>query len=389
VTSAILSLQNEKPVATVVFVGYEIEPAKEMRQMGQRKRTGVLPLNQFTTLREKLEQLNFKIKEWNLAGEGDTAKRPEPEAGTEPVYVFVPPAPKQQQNFMMGQQPQEKSFGEPELTQVKTVLGSSGKGIFLAVYDPPPGPYAPPEEYAYHKYLNDDWGVDVESNYRIIHGVVDKHDPGRYGINIMQWYYMQLNSFTKHPIGEPLKARRVMMREVCPLAKRSEAPDGVNIETLLEVPSGSNDYWGEKDIGRIIKALRSPDGGAFAKGPDALESPMNVAVAATNEKSKAQIVVLGSGLSFRDDYLGQRVMRFEGKQSQLRTDPPPTENVDLFVNAVYWLCGKQDMIAAGPAEVPLVPRIEPSGQKSLWLTTVGWAFAVLVAGGLVMMARRK
>jgi len=71
------------------------------------------------------------------------------------------------------------------------------------------------------------------------------------------------------------------------------------------------------------------------------------------------------------------------------TDPPPTENVELFTNALYWLGGKTDLIAAGPEDVPIVGPIAESSKNRLWGITMGWALAVLVIGGAVMFVRRR
>ncbi len=386
IANAVLSMQVEKPFATVVLVGYEPQSSPQMRQF-MRPPQAPIEMSQISKLREMLEGANFKIKEWNLAAEG--AKKPDPEEGTQPVYVILPPAPKSQPNFMMGQQPNEKSFGEAELKQVKDALAGGAPAIFLTSWTPT-GPFAPPAEYEYGSYLRDDWGIEVKPDYRIIRGVIDKQSPGKYGINLMQWYYMGVNGFTSQPVGEPLKSRRVLVRDVCPLTRAEKTPEGVKLAPILEVPSGANEFWADKDIGRIIKALRSPDGGSFSliEG-ESMQPPFTIAMAAENDKTKGRIVVLGSGMSFRDDYLNQRVMRMEGKQTRLVTDPAPLENADLFVNAMFWLSGHQDLIAAGPAEVPVVPQIAARSQTSLWAIAFIWPLAVFVAGLGVWFVRRK
>src|SRR5262249_22991555 len=159
--------------------------------------------------------------------------------------------------------------------------------------------------------------------------------------------------FTNQPIGEPLKSRRVLMRDVCPLSKADKIPDGVTLNAILEVPTSARELWADKNVARIIKALRSPDGGSFTlTAEDTLMPPFTVAYAGENDKTKSKMVVMGSGMSFRDDYLGQRVMRIENRQTKLTTDPPPLENADLFINSMCWLSNHKDLIAAGPAEVP-------------------------------------
>jgi hypothetical protein len=388
ITSAVLALQNAKPFATVIFVTYESEPNPQMRQFSRGKNTGPIPMEQITTLKEKLEAANFKVKEWNLGGEAEAAKRPEPEEGTKAVYVVLPPAPKPpQQQFGMGGP--EKGFGEAEIAKVKEVLAKEGNALFIACFQPPGGMFAPPSSYEYQQYLQSEWGIDVEQNYLVIRGVVDPKAPGKYGIN-PDSVNTVLNSFSDQPIGKPLRSRRMLMNAVCPVLKAAAVPAGVTLQTVLEIPATARNFWAESDIGRIVRGLRAPDGtGGFTKSADSKEPPFPIILAAENANTKSRILVAGNGNSMLDHYLTQRVIRLEGKQHRLVTDPPPTENVDLFLNSVCWLSGHPELIAAGPAEVPVVPVISPKGQQSLWLVSVGWAFAVLVAGGVVMMVRRK
>lgn len=385
ITNAILNMQVSKPFATVVLVAWEPQVNPQMRQF-MRAPQSPMPMETISKLRETLEAANFKVKEWNLAA--DQPVKPEIEEGTQPVYVCMPPAGRSQPNFMMPQQ-NEKQFGEAQIAEIKEALMTSGAAIFLPVWEPTNPMTGDAQEYSYGKYLRDDWGIDVKTEYRIIRGVVDKRDPGKYGISMSAWLYMPLNSFSDHPVGDPLKSRRLLVRDVCPIARAEKVPDDVKLTTILDVPATSNDTWADKDISRIIKALRSPDGGSFERGDDSLTPPFNVAMAAENDKSKSRIIVLGSSTSLRDDYLGNRVMRFEGKQSRLTTDPAPTENADLFVNAVYWLSGHKELISAGPAAVPVVPPISEGGRRMAWVTTFGWAALVGVAGAAVMFARRK
>jgi hypothetical protein len=219
---------------------------------------------------------------------------------------------------------------------------------------------------------------------------------------------MQLSSFTNQPIGEPLKARRMLMKDVCPVVKADKVPEGVKIEPVLEVPIGTTDVWAEKDIERIFTALSTGSReGSFTKSDEAINPPFTVVLAAAkivsgkNPASQptatasgpapltSKIVVMGNGLSLRDDYLQQRVIRFAGKGTRLATDPPPVENMDLLVNAVYWLSDHPELIAAGPADVPVVAAINPASRSGLWVIAMGWALVALVVGCIMWVIRRK
>ena len=116
--------------------------------------------------------------------------------------------------------------------------------------------------------------------------------------------------------------------------------------------------------------------------------PFPVMVAAENDRSKSKIVVMGNGLSLLNWYLTSPVQR-PGKEGEVLSDPPPRENADLFINAAYWLSGRSELIAAGPAEVPVIPPIDARGKTVLYSVVLGLALGVLVLGGVMMMIRRR
>lgn len=123
--------------------------------------------------------------------------------------------------------------------------------------------------------------------------------------------------------------------------------------------------------------------------PPPAHGPFDVMVTAERSadgKSKGKIALVSFGASVRDDYLRQPVM---GEGQQLRLEPPPTENVDLFVNALYWLTGQTQLISRGP--VP-VPRIEPIASADLKaLRVFVWAVwpALVFAPGLILWYVRR
>lgn len=259
-------------------------------------------------------------------------------------------------------------------------------------YAPPPHPFMPPPPtYEYGPLLRDDWGIDVATERRVIRGVVDRQHPGRYGISLSNWVHMQLSDFNEdHAIGKPLRARRMLMTDVCPVVRSETVPEGVNIEVVLEVPAEAHASWAEKDIRQIIQALQTGENNAtFTPGEDAWKPPFSVMLTADKQEANSKIVVMGSAMTLLDDLLTRRVMRVEGKQQRLVTDPPPIENVDLLINSVYWLCEREDLIAAGPADTPVIGPISHSQKIFLGVVSFGWAAVVLIFGGFVMMVRRK
>lgn len=411
--STLLTMTADKPYATVIFVGYETSPPPQMMQMGQRPNVGRLPLSQFETITDKLEQANFAVKQWNLGAEGAEAEQPEPEEGTKPVYVFLPPA--QAPPPMMRQQQPQKQFGEAELEKIRALLNEEGaSSVFLAAWEPPRsmGMFRTmPSTYAYDDLLNERWGIEVWQDYRLLQGVQDTRDVDLYAIAIEQIGHMQLSSFTDHPIGDPLQARRMLMTDVCPVTRTGVAPhggdvpqpepkEGVKIEPVLRVPKSIRDIWAESNQGiqRIGEIITAGDRrGMFEKDPEtSWEPPFNVILAVEEtggEEGGAprRSVVMGTGASLMDFHLTRRAPRFEGegRRAKFVTDPPPIECAEMLVNAVYWLSEEPEMIAAGPADAPRVPVLEEGTKLRVTMITLGWALVAFVAGMAVWIVRRK
>lgn len=406
ISSALLTMTNQKKYATVIFVAFETEGNPMARRMGQPARnTGRIPLDQLNSLKEKLKQANFAVKDWNLGDESSAGQRPQPEEGTEAIYVFLPPAEPQPPNPMMGQPP-EKSFGEEQLKTVRSLLTAGSKAIFLTSWDMPRmtmfGP-EPRRPYAFADLLKNEYGVEVHEDFRLLRVLPDPHDRTLYGIDIEQVGHLQLSSFTDHPIGAPLKARRMLMNDVCPVTRVNKGldplPEGVTVTPVLEVPQTSKFIWAfnDKGIEKVSDALRTGENrGEFRDDDTATwKPPFSVALAiekAFGEKEpRSRAVVLGTGASLPDFYMTRRVPRFsgEGKRARFLTDPPPTENAEWFINSALWLCDQQGMISSGPSQIPLVPVLKSGTQGRVLLITMIWAVVVLAAGIVVMVVRSR
>ncbi|HSW46933.1 MAG TPA: hypothetical protein VLM89_15330, partial [Phycisphaerae bacterium] len=257
IANAMLGMVTSKATATVVLVTFEEEVPPQMRQF-QRPATGPMPLESIRAMREQLQRMQFKVETWNLAEENAREKKPKVEEGQSVVYVFLPPPPPTPMFMMRQQQQQQKQFTPQDAEVAREILADGGRGIFLANWDPqPPARFGPPAEYGWGAILRDDWGINVDTNRRVVRGEVERRTPGRYAINVVQWWYMQLSSFTQQPIGSPLRARRMLMKDVCPVVRGEQVPAGVKISPVLEVPEGTTDIWAEKDIERIFAALQT------------------------------------------------------------------------------------------------------------------------------------
>lgn len=426
VSSALLAMSQPEPFATVIIVGFEPQPEQQMPQQMRSSHIPLISMNELSTLKELLEQANFEIKEWNLGDDDPAASKPEPAKGTEAVYLVLPPAVPPPQNMMMRQQGPQKEFGETEMRLLRDAIEGSAGAIFLASWEmrihPMMGSLV--AEYGYAGYLRDHWGIEVQDTYRLLRMVPDANDPDKFGLDPEQFSHLQLSTFTEHPIGKPLKARRMLWGNACPVRElknaegESLAPENVTVQPVLTVPAGVRDTWAETQQYMQMLFYYIQTGqreGKYEKvAGRSLEPPFAVVLAATKKieptirpageeagegeaddrapaRDHRRVVVLGMGRSFTDDYLQQRVPRLEsdGKRASFSTDPPPLEDVELLVNAACWIGGRDDMIAAGPPDIPRVPALSKQAETTSLVVVLAWAVAIGVVGGVVMMARRK
>lgn len=419
--SAILALTQNGPFATVVLTGFEPPAPPQQNQFMPRPPQSWLPLNQLSTLRARLEAANFKVVDWNLA---TTPEPPEPEAGTEPIYVLLPPPPPAPPNPFGGSQPPDQVFGEKQRQKIAGLLDGGARMLFLAsweirssggIFGGPP--MTPP--YGYGPLLEKDWGIRVENNRRVTWIEPDRKRDDSFYVVGPKFMQMPVGGWTEHPIGEPLRGTRILIENSCVLQETADPPEGVTHESVLRIPDHQN-YVGAvmSELVQIINTLNDPRSeGLITMRPMPRSGPFDVMLTAhrvaaaspadnspSDEKGddaatqgaepsskepvdKGRIVVCGFGGSFRDDFLQQPVM---SAGERIKLEPPPTEVVDVFVNALYWLSNKEELIARGPVPVPQIGQIA-AGELTLLRSVVWgiWPAAVFLPGLVAWYLRRQ
>jgi hypothetical protein len=299
------------------------------------------------------------------------------------------------------------SFGPRQIERVRRLLDSNeaAGAIFLAQFQFPMGMYGPPPVYGWNQYLRSDWGVEARTNFLVIPAEPDKATGTRLRLAAPRLGYLPLNQFSDHPIGKPLQGQRVYWQMPCPVAQRGKRPPGVAIQPLLAVPSYWTSTWATSDIQRIQQQI--DEGGSYITPNFVLDAkdvadpnydlrpPFDVAVAATRAGepnqgvSPARVVVLGMGASFVDNYIQSPVFALREK-NVIATEDPPRADLDVIVNSVYWLCGREDYIASGPVQVQPIRNIPGPTRRVLWtLCVVGLPAALVGIGGLVLLLRRR
>lgn len=394
VASALLSMSQEKPFATVIITGFEPDIPQQFATF-MRPPTGPIPMLSLNELQERLEKANFKVKQWNMAKEDAP---PAPEEGTEAVYIVLPPPDVSHLGFAAaGQMP---TWGPTYTQRLDEAVRESAGAVFACTYMIPErrggflGGTLTQPPYLLGDYLRRNWGIEVFSQYRVVYGESDPQHPGRYGVNLTKWNWLPLNNFTDHPIGRPFRGRYLPMNNVCKVDRAAEIPEGVTVEEVLTVPNDDN-YWGVQNVLRIVQILTDASSGGWVtkdfdgRGPwEDIPAPFPVMLAAENGEGK-RAVVTGTASSWTDMFLRQPIFRADPRADRIVFDPPPVANAELAINCLLWVLKREDLIGSGPPLTPLIQPISEPARRVLTTLVVAWAGLALVVGGAVMMVRRR
>jgi len=375
ISSKILSLTHE-PFATVLITYFRPQVPPQMRRFAPQ-----LPLSpmQLTTLKERLEEANFEVVEWNLSEE-----MPDLPEGRQAAMLVLPP-PISSMGMFGPQGP--PPFGPEQLRKITDAIDSGTPAIFLCVPLPqvPIGP-----EMA--QYLREDWGIDMKVDHIVIPAVADSTRPDKFKIAPERFTHLPLSNFSDHPIGKPLQAQRVLWTYLCPVLTAASVPQGVKVTPLLSVPPSWRDTWATARPSELMAAILSDRESYVSPAPGDLRAPFGLAVAATRQAGKecqaSRIVVLGMGPSLSDGYIDQRIPQMAADKTITFLDPPRA-NADLVINSVYWLIGRQRFIAKGPAQVQPIAMMSDTTRRILWgACVIGLPLVILAAGVIVLVVRR-
>ena len=350
------------PFGTVIVTYFDPPPLKMGNRPMPRAPLPIAP-NQLVQLSKAIVAANFKVEQWNLA---DAKSRPKTDDALPTVLMVLPPPVASPFAAQMGM-PSPK-FGDAQLARIRKEIDSGTPAVFLATYQPVRmvatgfSKMPVPPNLEINKYLIETWGIEIVNDARLIVGNPDETTPGSFKINVEAFAYLPISTFTDHAIGRPLRGQRVFWLDACPIARASKKKDGVEIEPVLTVPESMTNIWATKvKIPDLVEAIQSGRGGLIRPSYDKgdVRSPMDLAVAAVRKadpqanRAESRVVVLAVGASMLDMYLTRRIGVSDGKGG-FSFDPPPTLNTTLVVNSLYWLTGKTDFIAAGPAAGKLI-----------------------------------
>jgi len=102
------------------------------------------------------------------------------------------------------QGPPPKGFGDEERKRIADAIKGESRTVFLTTWDVrqggPFGGNLMSPKYALSDMLMNDWGVTVDSAYRVTWIEPDPRNPDKIGVNTERFTVMPLNSFTDQPI---------------------------------------------------------------------------------------------------------------------------------------------------------------------------------------------
>jgi len=388
ISSEILAMTNE-PFATVLITYYRPDVPPEMRRMLPRE---TISPEKLSALTERLKEANFAVEQWNLAKD-----RPEVTGDRPQVLLVLPPANVPPMS-MVGQNRPEP-FGQEHTERLRNAIDEGTPAIFLANFEwPRPtgifGPPVPPP-YLLKEYLEQDWGIEVLTDYRVIPAVPDQQHPGKMRVDIARWDFFPLSSFTDHVVGRDLQAQRMIWTELAVVRKGREVPESISIEPLLTVPSHMRNVWASRRVRELVIQFRTTEGSFISPDYEAgdIPAPFDVAVVATRPPTEAaqgsRIVVMGTGMGMVDGYLDGQSAVLNPDGSISSSDPPRT-NAEMVINSVYWLIGLEGYIARGPAQIKPVAMIPSTTMTAIRVSfIVGLPLVALLPGGVVLFIRRK
>ncbi len=369
-TAAIVRATNKEQTA-IVFVRFGGPPLLVGGMMrGQ-------PGAPYAQMKEHLEDINFAVSEWDVkASKTPPTIDPSP---TRTIYVVFKPTPPQQGQF--GQPSQEPPFGDPEKQAVLGAIGDNGRALFVTGWAP--GPFGPvPSTYEYNDYLNETWGVSVDTSSLIIE--TTSIAPGRYAVTRQDFNAMSDLDVHEHAIMSGASARNLTLPSCAPLEVSASLPEGVTIDKLITQPARDG-VWGIKNIQAYADQMRDQE--FLSKVDTDLEGPFDLAVCGVNGEAK---VVIVSAIHFALDSVAfARQMSLGPQGFVLRSVNPG--NVSLFVNAMHWLNDNEEYMSLGqPIESGVLQIASKSTETMVQVLTIFvWPFMVLCCGGVVWWVRRR
>lgn len=369
VTSAILHLtQNIQPA--VVFVRHGGAPMIASGNAMLRQ-----PAGSFAQMRAQLEDTNFSVHEWDLATSNEPPAIDPPPSRT--IFVIDRPTPPRPNPFQQG--PQDPVFTPDKLEALKKALGDSPRALFLGGYLP--GPMGGPAPYEFADYLNDEWGIEAESDRALL--FIEPMEPGKYRF-VRDPLKMLDGTFGEHPITDTMSAMRTMFPLVAPISLSKTPPDNVTHHRLAWMER-SDSVWSISEIQAYFDQQANeyivPADGDF-------QGEFLISAAAEKDESK---IVLINATQFATDRIAQ-ARQLAATPQGLSVIPVNPGNPTLFINALHWLNDNTEWMNLGSPIDYSTLNIKKGASSTLAVqvfATAVWPLLAAICGLGVYFARRR
>ncbi|NOT02323.1 MAG: hypothetical protein HOP29_17080 [Phycisphaerales bacterium] len=368
-TAAILNL-TQKETAAVVFVRYGGEPLFFAGMPGQQ-----FARAPYAQLKSLLEDANFTVHEWDVSTAASAPEIDPPP--TRSIYVVLRPSPPPGGPFAQSQQ---QPFNDTHMQSVVNTMGDKARAVFLAGWAPSAfGMIPAPYEYA--PYLNDQWGINIDSNVLVLK--VAGVGPGKFQLTQASGQVREFNQ-ADHVLVRNITGQTASFPLVAPVEIMEKKPDGVTVEPLLWAPR-SETLWGVHNPSDYVQKARA--GEDFEKTAEDELGPFNLAAAA--QKGESKILVISSPNCMTDDVALAPALVRTSRGYILRQQNPG--NVSLLLNGLHWLNDKVEWMELGrPANTGSIEIAQGPTLTFIKVFAAGiWPLLVVGCGLVAWRIRRR
>jgi ABC-type uncharacterized transport system involved in gliding motility auxiliary subunit len=210
------------------------------------------------------------------------------------------------------------NLSDGEIKLIQAYLNSGGGLIYLS--DPPYFTKNPGQPNAFDQYITQNWGIAFGNNIIV--------DP-----DVQPPSVTYAKTLGTHPITSKLNNLAVFFPSAHSISPAATKLDNITQTVLVQT---SENAWGETDLVNLDKTV------SFDANSD-LKGPVSIAIAATDQKSNAKIVVIGDVVFATD----------KSFQSY--------SNSDFIINSIDWAAKQDNLLNLTPKNVTNRSLIPPQG----------------------------
>lgn len=328
------------------------------------------PRGLYNNVAERLENADFKVTQWNPAGQVSAmgqptppTPRPEAEPGQKTVWIVLPTSGQTGNPLLMAANPRKQIA---DLLKERLDAGDAAMVMLAADPNATFGLANPITEFL------KTWGINAQTDRLILQSVPQAN---RRSVTSLQFPVDVWP--TALPITTALNGLTGMFIQPSPIV--TDDKHEATHQPLVKITGDK--LWTTTD-------LSSPEAVQNAKyDPDNSADAYTIAIA--SERGGKRMVTFAEQVWASDYITGMGLL---GPNTASITGSAYPANSELFVNSVMWLAGLEDLIAASPRTQD-VPRIQPMSVRAYGTYKVvllaGLPSASLVLGLGVWWRRRS